>query len=68
MSTLAPFDAYFTLSSTEAFIPLDITPSAVLEIETAASTPVRTYNIMGQQVNAHHKGIVIINGRKYVTN
>ena len=68
MSTLAPFDAYFTLSSTEAFIPLDITPSAVLEIETAASTPVRTYNIMGQQVNARHKGIVIINGRKYVTN
>ena len=68
MSTLAPFDAYFTLSSTEAFIPLDITPSAVLEIETAASTPVRIYNIMGQQVNAHHKGIVIINGRKYVTN
>ena len=68
MSTLAPFDAYFTLSSTEAFIPLDITPSAVLEIETAANTSTRVYNIMGQQVNAHHKGIVIMNGRKYVTN
>ena len=68
MSTLAPFDAYFTLSSTEAFIPLDITPSAVLEIETAANTSTRVYNIMGQQVNARHKGIVIMKGRKYVTN
>ena len=68
ISTLAPFDAYLTPSSTEAFIPLNFTPSAIVEIEKPATPSGNIYNLMGQQVNARHKGIVIVNGRKVIRN
>lgn len=66
MSILAPFDAYLTLSSTQPFIPLNFTPSAIVEVTTSTDTPTRVYNVMGQQVNTHHHGILIVNGKKYL--
>ena len=66
MSTLSPFDAYLTLNSTQPFIPLNFTPSAIVEITTPTDTPTRVYNVMGQQVDTHHHGILIVKGRKYL--
>ena len=64
-ATLAPFDVYAAPASTAAFIPLGLSTTGI----TAATTPapsLHLYNLMGQRVGAHQKGIVVKNGRKYV--
>ena len=65
-ATLNPFDVYATLSSTEAFIPLDLSSAGIATVnalQQPAGSP--AFNLMGQRINASRQGLVIRNGRKY---
>lgn len=64
---LMPFDVYANLSSSDAFVPLDMTATGIGEtfIPEALCEDV-VYNVMGQRVNADYKGIVIVKGKKMI--
>lgn len=64
-ATLSPFDVYATPNSTENFISLGLSASGIAT-PTMPSAPQQLYNLMGQRVNKHQKGIVIRNGKKYL--
>ena len=60
---LAPFGAYFNLSSTESFIPLNFDPTAINDIKTN-ETDATTYNLSGRKATKQERGILIRNGKK----
>ena len=43
-----------------------VTPTAINTVKTDQRTDTPVYNLSGQRVSAHHKGIIIKNGKKYV--
>lgn len=63
--TLRPFGAYFNLSSTEDFIPLD---ESITVINSIASDPNNNnddaYTITGRKATRQDRGIIIRNGKK----
>ncbi len=64
-ATLSPFGAYAHPTSAEAFLPLDLTPSGINDVQaTTNNTRHTTYNLMGQKVSEHARGIIIKNGKK----
>lgn len=64
-ATLSPFGAYAHPTSAAAFLPLDLTPSGINDVEaTTNNTRHTTYNLMGQKVSEHARGIIIKNGKK----
>lgn len=64
-TTLSPFGAYAHPTSTAAFLPLDLTPSGINDVQaTTNNTRHTTYNLMGQKVSEHARGIIIRNGKK----
>ena len=66
-STLLPFDAYATLSTSDAFVPLNVEATGIRTIHTATQDqPTKVFNLMGQQVSGNHRGLLIINGKKVV--
>ena len=64
-STLNPFDAYAQINSSETFIPLDLSTSGIAHIQSDNKNH-PAFNIMGQRVLSSQKGIVIVNGKKYI--
>ena len=64
-ATLSPFGAYAHPTSAAAFLPLDLTPSGINDVQaTTNNTRHTTYNLMGQKVSEHARGIIIKNGKK----
>ena len=62
-STLAPFDAYAQMNSSEAFIPLGLTATGIVEISTEMSAEVAYYDLQGrriQNLRNVEKGQVVI--------
>ena len=65
---LMPFDVYANISSTSAFIPLDMSVTGIEEVTLPAVRPdAPMFNVMGQRVDADYKGIVIVEGKKIIT-
>jgi len=64
-STLLPFDAYASLSATDAFIPFNVEATGIRTIDVSEqSRSTKAFNLMGQQVDGRHRGLLIINGKK----
>jgi len=70
LSHCYPYRAYFKLTTTsgakahdEDYIPCFVTEDEIQEHNTDSN---RRYNLMGQQVNENAKGIIIVNGKKYL--
>lgn len=62
-STLAPFDAYAQMNSSEAFIPLGLTATGIVEISKEMSAEVAYYDLQGrriQNLRNVEKGQVVI--------
>ena len=62
---LEPFDVYAAPASTATFIPLELSTSGVTAV-TLPKSSCYLYNLMGQRVSVHQKGIVVKNGRMYI--
>ncbi len=66
-TTLTPFDAYLQQDGKADFIPFDMSQTGIRDFSTIPSEKKRIiYNVMGQRVNDSHRGLVIIDGRKWL--
>ncbi len=66
-SALAPFGAYAQLSSAADFVPLDLSAAGITPPAASLSTTAApAYNLMGQKVDASHRGLIVRGGRKYI--
>jgi len=70
ISQCYPYRAYFKLTTTsgakahdEEYIPCFVSADEITEFNTGDN---KCYNIMGQKVNENAKGIIIVNGKKYL--
>ena len=59
--------AYFVVpANAEARIIIDGEATTLSAITTSQRPSGAVYNLQGQRVSANHKGIVIVNGKKFV--
>ena len=61
---LSPFDAYVSLSSTDDFLPFDLSATAIEEVKNGWNAFLEegaTFNLMGQKVNGSQRGVLIRN-------
>jgi glucuronoarabinoxylan endo-1,4-beta-xylanase len=64
-TSLLPFDAYASPASSAEFLPIDITLDGIHNVF-ASRNAALPYNLMGQKVDATHRGIIIRGGKKYM--
>lgn len=65
-TTLQPFDVYAKPTNTADFQPFDIVVNGIAPVTASAVASAPVFNLMGQRVARNQKGLVIMNGRKYL--
>ena len=65
-ATLQPFDVYAKPNSTANFLPFDMVVDGIAPVAVSSAVAAPVFNLMGQRVARNQKGLVIMNGRKYL--
>lgn len=67
-TTIAPNKAYLVdeVGAARSFVPFENTTTGINAVESSALRSAEGYNLNGQRVNSSYKGVIIVNGKKYI--
>ena len=61
------FGVYAQPQTSLSFLPLQGLSLGICDVARATAAPRQACNLLGQRVGQQHKGIIIKNGKKYMT-